>query len=101
LNGVCGFAFDRLDHHGRRFSINISSDDEWSMQLGALLDFVQNAASVIADAKRIGVTVEADAAIEPEDLRGKPYLSCNIPAATLKELEYNGVDLTFTVYASG
>jgi hypothetical protein len=62
--------------------------------------YVQNASSVIADAKRMGVTVEADAAIGPEDLRGKPYLSCNIPSAILKELEQNGVELTFTVDAA-
>jgi hypothetical protein len=99
LNGIRGVVFDRLDRRGHRFSISISSDEEWSVHAESLRDFVQNASSVIADAKRMGVTVEADAAIGPEDLRGKPYLSCNIPSATLKELEQNGVELTFTVYA--
>jgi hypothetical protein len=100
LNGIRGFTFDRLDHHSHRFSISISSDDQWSVHLESLRDFVQNASAVIADAKRMGVTVEVDAALEPEDLRGKPYLSCSVPSATLKELEQNGVALTFTVYAA-
>ena len=82
LNGIRGFAFDRLDHRGHRFSISVSSDGDWRVHLDSLLDFVQKASSVIADAQRIGVTVEADAAIEPEDLHGKSHLSCTVPAAT-------------------
>lgn len=98
LNGIRGFVFDGLDARGHRFSISISSDEQWTIHLSALLDFVQSAASVIADARRAGITIEADVAIEPEDLQEKFYLSCTVPAATLKELEQNAVNLTFTVY---
>lgn len=76
----------------------ISSDERWTIHLSALLNFVQSAASVISDARQAGITVEADVAIEPEDVQEKFYLSCTFPAAALKELAQNAVDLTFTVY---
>jgi hypothetical protein len=47
LNGIRGFVFDGIDARGRRFSISISSDEEWTIHSSALLDVVQSAASVI------------------------------------------------------
>jgi hypothetical protein len=100
LNGIRGFVFERLDHAGHRFSISISDDDEWSAHLDALLDFLRKASAVIADARRLGIEMEADAAIDPDDIKGRLYVSCSVPIATLGELQLNGVRLTFTFYAA-
>jgi hypothetical protein len=100
LNGLLDGAFKRLDHVGRRFSISISSANDWAAHVDALLAFVQNVSAVIAEAKTKGVEVVADTALEPEDVRGKPYLACSLPPAALQELAAQGVGITFTCYGS-
>lgn len=98
LNGIRGFVFGGLDARGHRFSIRHFFRRAVDHPLIRTAEFRAERSFSDLGRETAGITVEADVAIEPEDVQEKFYLSCTFPAAALKELAQNAVDLTFTVY---
>ena len=101
LNTAAAGTFKRLDRVGRRFSISVSSADDWDVHASEVLAFIRKTSQVIANGRARGISVVADIAVEPEDLIGKPYLSCEISPAVLAEFAQNGVGIVFTFCGSG
>jgi hypothetical protein len=100
LNALMPGMFDRLDHIGRRFSVSISSAEAWNSHVDALLVFLRIASTVITESQELGVSIVCDTAVEPEDIKGKPFLSCTLSGETLQELARHSVGVTLTYYGS-
>lgn len=91
-------AFERLDHAGNRFSMSVSAADNWGAHVEAIKALVQELKDVIGEAQARGVSVTIDVAVEPEDLNGKPLVSCEVSATLLHELAQHDVSIAFTFY---
>jgi len=98
LNGVRAGQFERLDRVGGRFSISLSSSDTWQAHLIAIREFVHSMSEPISASVGLGISVEIDVALEPEDLVAKDFVSFALPSMVLKELGTRGVALVFTSY---
>jgi hypothetical protein len=101
LNEVLPGSFRRLDHAGRRFSVTISSADDWGVHVKDVVAFIQKYSAVIAEAHSKNVSTVVDIAVEPEDLGSRPYLSCELSILELSEIAALGVGLVFTFYSPG
>jgi hypothetical protein len=101
LNTVAAGTFKRLDRIGRRFSISVSSADNWDVHVNEVLTFIRRMSKVIAHGRAKDISIVADIAVEPEDLNSKPYLSCDMSPTILSELAQNGVGIIFTFCALG
>ena len=101
LNGLVPRAFERLDRVGRRFSVSVSSKDDWETNIAETLAFIRAAGPAIDAARKIGIIVAADTAIEPEDFRGRPWLSSAMPPDLMAQFVEADVSLIVTVIAPG
>jgi hypothetical protein len=98
LNAISKGAFRRLDHIGRRFSVDVSSKENWSDHISDLLDFLSRGAEVIAEAQELGISVQTDMAIEPEDLSGLRWLTLEVSPLVGKTLSSMRVTLCVSIY---
>lgn len=65
--------FEGLDKVPGRFSCSICSDDRWVKHTKAMSRFLIKYSSIVRKARRFGIKVEFDVAIEPEDLAKRSY----------------------------
>lgn len=101
LNDIRNGLFERLDRRGHRFSVSISTADSWHAHLVDIRAFVHAMAPVISEAQSLGISVEIDVAVEPEDKHeNNPYTSVTVPHAVLTELGGHGITLVVTSYSS-
>lgn len=99
LNELVRDAFGhRLDHAGRRFSVSVSKNADWNANLAETMGFIRKVMPLIEAARLLGIHLEADAAIEPDDVRNRPWLTCGVPPEISAELARAGIWLAITIY---
>lgn len=101
LNSIVPSTYDgRLDRIGRRFSTSVSTKDDWAANLDETLQFIRKIATLAEGVRPAGISVEIDAAIEPEDLGGRFFLSCGVTPDVLTELARAEIGLAITIYGN-
>ena len=101
LNRVVADTFDGVDSVPGRFSCDISFCDSWVDHKEDILGFLDECGAVVARAVELGMSVEFDVAIEPEDYENAVATWFTSDVDFLKRLAAEGVSLTFTVYYVG
>src|SRR5437899_3524170 len=67
LNQCIPDLYTGLDHIPHRFSCSVYPGDTWELQRRAIIDVLSKCARVIEATHTLGIDVELDLAIEPED----------------------------------
>ena len=99
LNSIVDNAYDgRLDHAGHRFSVSVSSNDEWGANLAETLRFIREVLPLAEAARTSGVYLEVDTAVDSKDLRNRPWLSCSLTPDASLELARARITHTITIY---
>lgn len=83
--------------------MSISTADSWHAHLVEIRALVHAMTPVISKARTLGISVEIDVKIEPEDGQhaNSPYTSVAIPHAVLSDLGEQGrISLVVTSYPS-
>ena len=99
LNRIQKNTFEGLDKVPGRFSCSVCDDKTWVKHVAKINRFVTRFSSVIRKARRNGVSVEFDIAIEPEDIGNRSYLVAELPAELIRTLAQAKIKITFTYYA--
>jgi len=82
---------------GDGFACSIAEDEDWCTHVGAALEFLERFWPALEMTQELGVSVEFDTAVEPEDL-GEHYLSLHIDGNLLRKIESIGATYTITFY---
>src|SRR6266403_20900 len=98
LNRIKENTFQGLDKAPNRFSCSICDDNAWAKHVQKISRFLGLFAPVMREARRNGVRVEFDIAVEPEDVAKGLYLAAHLPANFIKRLVKAEVEIGFTYY---
>lgn len=99
LNRIKRNTFEGRDKVPNRFSCSVCTGEDWGKHLRSIARFLTQFSSVIRKAGQIGVRIEFDVAIEPEDLLKRPYLVTRLPIKLIEELANKKVEISFTYYS--
>ena len=96
LNASVPGAYTGPDRVEVRFSVTVSTAETWEAHEAAVIAFLHSAEPAIREARLNDMTFELDILVEPEHVRGKPYLTVPISLSFHEEVVRSGVALVFT-----
>ena len=78
----------------------VSESDQWTDHLVSILSVLEDESfwGAVSD---LGARIVLDIAVEPDDLRGSPYLALRCQMRIIHWLVTRNVELEFTFYAGG
>ena len=91
--------FDGLDRPIGRFSCSVFAASDWNAHVEAMIAFLDQFQEIIRDAHALGIEVEFDAAIDPEDYAcHKLYFDVDLPLKLVQQLGAHQVSINITYY---
>ncbi|MDP6546280.1 MAG: hypothetical protein QGH60_20055 [Phycisphaerae bacterium] len=81
-----------------RFNVSVSHSSTWTEHLSEIMEFLDRAAPVLEAARREGVVVHADIAVEPADRHGRVLPCFSLGVEHLRNLANQGVSVEFSIY---
>lgn len=87
-----------LRHRGEGVAIELCEGDGWRTHRDAVSAYVRAVRPTIDDARRSGVEVEVDVAVEPAEIEGAAFLSVGVDPELSTQLGAAGVTFVVTVY---
>ncbi|WP_435018098.1 hypothetical protein TA3x_000043 [Tundrisphaera sp. TA3] len=101
VNRLLPAPFGGPDRVLNRFSCSLSKDDDWGTQCRSIEEIIPTLSPAIRKSAELGVRVEIDVAIEPEDHSGRFLADFPLGQSFLKILVEANVAFRFSLYGVG
>ena len=98
INSVIEGAYSGIDRWGGRTSCELSASDNPDDHLTGVLEGIGRYGALLSEAKRRGIAVEIDIAIEPEDYEGRLLTVMQFNSELIRKLAENEIQMTLSIY---
>jgi hypothetical protein len=101
LNSIISGSYEGPDKVAGRFSCSVSTSDQWSVQLRAVIDWLTRADNVLNEARASGFDLEVDFAVGPEEYQGRWLTEFRIDSELIAILLRYQIEFVISVYGDG
>jgi hypothetical protein len=89
------------DHSSDRFSLSVSSASDWHSSQIDILSTIHRLKDVIVHSQTLGIAINIDVAIEPEDYWSRWVTALHVDCMFMQALSEKNIELVVSMYGNG
>lgn len=101
VNECAAGLFTGMDRIKHRLSCSLSTDDNWKTQCEEIIRTIGTCMRVVEHARSVGIEVDLDLAIDPDDYMGSLFTEVYLEKRLLEILCRADIPMTISIYGRG